>query len=372
MESYDVVIIGGGPGGVAAGVLARDAGRSYVIIEKGRRVFQGIIDSYPKGKKVYPTIPKGQSEPFAVDGLIPPPEKISVEDYLDQVERFVRVETLNIRFNAPYEGLQGDAGDYRVSTREGVFHAPNVIFAFGSNIPNDLGIYGEAKTVARNLESPEDYIGRTTLVIGGGNAAADVVAALSRAKREDGDGSPVYWGHIKSQFEVNEDTARDLGVEILLGGNIRILQGAVPKIGEMDAEGIDRLYIHQSPGNHAQDDVFVYQGMSFPMKNVIACIGTHGPSAIFNDIHLQQITCTGNICKIARAGEQLLLLSEHLESSRQGIYAIGGSISPSYMEIKADGSIREKKHSNLIYTAIQDAAVAISGICRRQAAGGKK
>ena len=124
-----------------------------------------------------------------------------------------------------------------------------------------------------------------------------VVAALSRSKREAGDGSPVYWGHMREQFEINTDTARDLGEEILLGGNIRILQGAVPKIGEVDAEGIDRLYIHQSPGNYAQDDVFIYQGMSFPMKNVIACVGTHGPAAIFDQIHLQQITCTGQICK---------------------------------------------------------------------------
>ena len=362
MESYDVVIIGGGPGGVAAGALAKAAGLSYLILEKGRRVFQGIIDSYPKGKKVYPTVPRGADGDWAVSGLVPPPEKIPVEDYIDLIERYVRAEALNIRYSAAYEGLSGDGGDYRVTTPDAVYHARNVIFAFGSNIPNDLGIYGEAKTVARNLENPEHYIGRTTLVIGGGNAAADVVAALSRAKREDGDGLPVYWGHITSQFEINEDTARDLGVEILLGGNIRILQGAVPKIGEVDAEGIDRLYIHQSPGATAVNDVFVYQGMSFPMKNVIACIGTHGPSAIFNDIHLQQITCTGSICKIAREGEQLLLLNSHLESSRPGIYAVGGSISPSYMEIHDDGTIREKKHSNLIFTAIQDAASVVAGI----------
>ena len=76
---------------------------------------------------------------------------------------------------------------------------------------------------------------------------------------------------VLRKFEINKDTARDLGEEILLGGHIRILQGAVPKIGEMDADGIDRLYIHQPPGILAKDDVYMYQGMSFPMKNVIAC-----------------------------------------------------------------------------------------------------
>jgi thioredoxin reductase len=337
-----------------------------VVLERGTHVFQGIIDSYPKGKKVYPTIPRGGSGPWPVDGLTPPPEKIPVEAYIRQVEEFVDSRGLNIQLGDPYESMDGDAGDYLVRTELRNYHAPNVVFAFGSNIPNDLGIYGEAKTVARNLENPEGYIGVTTLVIGGGNAAADVVAALSRSKREAGDGSPVYWGHMREQFEINTDTARDLGEEILLGGNIRILQGAVPKIGEVDAEGIDRLYIHQSPGNYAQDDVFVYQGMSFPMKNVIACVGTHGPAAIFDQIHLQQITCTGQICKIAREGERLLLLTEALETSRQGVYAIGGSISPSYMEIQGDGTIREKKHSNLIFTAVEDAAAVVEHIAGKK------
>ena len=81
----DILIIGAGPGGLAAGHLARKAGKSYLIIEKGNRLLQGIIDSYPKGKRVYPTIPKGYSEPFAVPGLEPPREKIPVEAYVDQV-----------------------------------------------------------------------------------------------------------------------------------------------------------------------------------------------------------------------------------------------------------------------------------------------
>ncbi len=361
-EPYDVIIIGGGPGGIAAAVKAQEAGKSYTVLEKGPRPLQGIIDSYPKGKKVYPTIPRYLEGPFPIDGLTPPPEKIPVEAYVQQVENYVQSRQLNIQYGEEYQDLTEDRSGYHIRTATGSYGARHVIFAFGSNIPNDLGIYGEAKTVRRNLENPQDYIGITTLVIGGGNAAADVVSALSKVKREGNDATPVYWGHIKEKFEINKDTARDLGEEILLGGQIKILQGAVPKIGEVDAEGIDRLYIHQSPGAHGSDDVFMYQGMSFPMKNVIACIGTHGPSAIFNGINLQQITCTGEICKIAREGEQLLLLSSTLQTSRKGIYAIGGSISPSYMEIQPDRTIREKRHSNLIFTAIQDGITAMEGI----------
>jgi len=359
---YDVLIIGAGPGGVAAGYTAGQRGYSHIILEKGKGVFQGIIDSYPKGKKVYPTVPKGEDKVFQVEGLTPPAEKIPVEKYIEQAEAFASLHKLNIQYGEGYRDIQKSNGDFTVETEKNTYRAKKVIFAFGSNIPNDLGVYGEAKTVAHRLDNVSDYIGRTTLVIGGGNAAADIVAALSKEKREAGDATHVYWGHIRKQFKINKNTARDLGEEILLGGQIKILQGAIPKIGEVDSEGIDRLYIHQSPEIQARDDVFMYQGMSFPMKNVIACVGTHGPSGIFNALNLQQITCTGNICKIAREGEQLLLLSTGLETSREAIYAIGGSISPSYMEVQSDGTIKEKKHSNLIYTAIKDAMTVIAGI----------
>lgn len=359
---YDIVIIGAGPGGIGAGILAANAGKSYIILEKGKRVLQGIIDSYPKGKKVYPTIPKGESDPFPIEALIPPKDKIAVESYVDQIEAYIQSQQINIGYEEKFEILEQDNTEFIVRTDKNVYITKNVILSFGSNIPNDLGVYGEARTVARNLENTQDYIGVSTLVIGGGNAAADIVAALSKVKREAKDPTPVYWGHTKKKFKINKNTARDLGEEILLGGQIKILQGAIPKIGEVDSEGIDRLYVHQTPGPHAHDDVYMYQGMSFPMKNVIACVGTHGPSAIFNKLNLQQITCIGEICKIAREGEQLLLLTRNLQTSTKGVYAIGGSISPSYMEIHADGTIKEKKHSNLIYTAIKDAVTAMNGI----------
>ncbi|MCP3940703.1 MAG: NAD(P)-binding domain-containing protein [Desulfobacteraceae bacterium] len=355
----DMIIIGSGPGGMAAGILAKRKNLSYLILEKGHNPMQGIIDTYPKGKKVYPTIPKRYTQPFPVDEVRPPDERVPVETYIDQARSVVKNLDLKIRFDEEFKAIEGNYPDYMVKTNLGSYLSSHIILAFGSNIPNDLGIYGEAKTVARNIENGEDYIGINVLVIGGGNAAADVVASLSRIKREAKDTTSVFWAHIKEKFEINKDTARDLGEEMLLGGQIKILQRAVPKIGEVDADGIDRLYIHQASDLSLGNDLYIYQGMSFPMKNVIACIGTHGPSAIFDSLHLQQITCTGAICKIAKEGERLLMLSDHLETNVKGIYAIGGAISPSYMEIGSDGIIKEKKHSNLIYTAVLDAGIVM-------------
>ncbi len=363
-QKLHILIVGAGPGGIAAGIIAQRAGLSYLILEKGSNPMQGIIDTYPKGKKVYPTIPKRYTDPFPVDEVRPPDSRIPVEAYIDQARAVIQEQNLNIHYREAFKTIEGQYPDYLVRTDASAYAVRQIILAFGSNIPNDLGIYGEAKTVARNIENTQDYIAKNVLVIGGGNAAADVVASLSRVKREADDDTSVYWAHIKEKFEINKDTARDLGEEVLLGGHIKILQRAVPKIGEVDADGIDRLYIHQTSGASMGDDLYLYQGMSFPMKNVIACIGHHGPAAIFDSLDLQQITCTGAICKIAKEGERLLMLSHALETSRRGIFAIGGAVSPSYMEINTEGIIKEKRHSNLIYTAVLDAATVMAHLSR--------
>lgn len=364
MQTVDIGIIGAGPGGLACAIRAQEHGLSFFIIEKGSRIFQGIIDSYPKGKKVYATIPRNETGPFAIEALAPASGKPPVEDYVDAIEAVVAERGINVHFNEEFESLRKDRDAFVVETGTGRFRAKAVVLAFGSNIPVDLGVYGEAKTIARRLDNVQEHIGFSTLVIGGGNAAADVVAALSKAKRDAGDTTPVYWSNRMELFEINTDVARDLGEEILLGGHIRILQGALPRIGEVDEDGVDRLTILTQEID-AGCGVILKQAMSFPMKHVIACIGTQGPAPIFSQIGLQQITCTEGVCRIGKEGAQLVILSPDFQTSIRGIYSIGGAISPAYIEIQEEGSFKERKHTNLIYTAIKDAVRAVDHIAAR-------
>jgi thioredoxin reductase len=104
------------------------------------------------------------------------------------------------------------------------------------------------------------------------------------------------------------------------------------------------------------------QWMSFPMKHVIACIGTQGPAPVFDRLGLQQITCTEGVCKIGKTGDRLIMLTPNFQTSVKGIYAIGGAISPAYIEIQEEGTFHERKHSNLIFTAVRDAVTAIEHI----------
>jgi len=361
MTVYDIAIIGAGPGGLACALKAVELGFSYILLEKGQNAFQGIIDSYPRGKKVYPTIPKGENGPFPIEELTPDGSNRPVEEYLAKIEACIEKHRIDIRMGEEFTDISKNQRDFTVVTRENQYQAAHIILSFGSNIPVDLGVYGEAKTVARKLDNPDDHLGAPTLVLGGGNAAADVVSTLSKAKRSAKDFTPVYWGNRAENFKINKDVARDLGEEILLGGNIKILQGAIPKIGEVDDDGVDRLII-QTQELPLGGGVELQQGMSFPMKHVIACIGTQGPSPVYDRLGLQQITCTEGVCRIGKTGDRLIMLTPEFQTSIKGIYAIGGAISPAYIEIQEEGTFRERKHSNLIFTAVRDADIAVSHI----------
>lgn len=363
---YDVLIIGGGPSGLAAAYLCHKNELSYLVLESGKAIFQGISNTYPEGKMVYASKPKDAPEPFMVDELRPPDKPVSVESYLQYVQHFVQHENLHVQTEVEFKDLKESRDGIQIVTSKGDYHAKKVILSFGSNIPRELSVYGDAKMVAKNVEDASKYIGLKTLVIGGGNTAADVIINILKAKREVKDVQPVYWAHQAETFDVNKETAQRLGEEILLGGNIRLLPGAMPRIGEVDEQGVERLVIRVNEFKQA-DGVDMYSGMSFPMENVIACIGTQGPVPIFEKLGIQMIACSAGVCKIAHEGERLVLLSSDFESTRKGVYVIGGAISPSYMKI-SEGSIAEERHPNLIYTAINDAYYVVEAIRAKLAA----
>ncbi len=357
---YDVLIIGGGPAGVASAILCKRHGLSYLVLESGKMAFQGIANSYPAGKPVYPSKPKDAAEPFLVEELRPPEEPVAVEAYLRQAQEVVQREKLNIRTEITLREIHEERGVLAVLTDKESYRGKKVILAFGCNIPRELTVYGDAKMVAKGLDDVEKYIGIKTLVIGGGNTAADVIISILKAKREAEDSTPVFWAHRAETFRVNKETAQRLGEEILLGGNVRLLPGAIPRIGEVDSQGMERLVIRINKFDQP-DGIDLYHALSFPMKNVIACIGSQGPGPIFEKIGIQLITCTGGVCKIGKEGERLALLTSEFESTRKGIYVIGGAISPSFMKI-SEGSIIEEKHPNLIYTALNDAYHVVEAI----------
>jgi thioredoxin reductase len=365
MKTYDVAIVGAGPGGLACAFKAQEKGLNYVVLEKGESILQGFIDRYPSGKKIYPTLPKGESGPFPVPDLEPSNEP--VEAYVEKVKSCVEKHEMHIRLGEDVIDLVKEEKGFKIVTSQNEYECANVVIAFGRSIPVDLGVYGDATHVHRRLNNPEEHIGTSCLVIGGGNSAADIVAALSKTKRTAEDDTPVFWAHRREQFRVDREVARDLGEEILLGGNIRILQGAVPAIGDVDKDGVYRLLIAVRRVDF-DDGMKFHQALSFPMSQVIACVGTQGPASVFEKMGLEQVTSDkveSKPRKSGKAGTRLIVLKSGFQTSPKGIYVIGAAISPAYAFVGEEGTLQRKKHTDLIFTAIRDGVQAMEDIAGR-------
>lgn len=358
---YDVVIIGAGPGGIAAAAKAKELELRYLLVEKGPDLLSGMREFYPKGKRIYPTVPKKESGNYKFYFLKPSDEKITIDGYVAQVKKGVEaMGGLNLKTGEDFIEFKKTDEALVVKTSAGNYETKNLILAIGANIPRELEVYGEAKLVARTLDYPEKYLGKDVLVIGGGGMAADVVVALSKMKRERGDSSIIYWANRGERFKIEAEVARDLGEEILLGGNVRVLQNAKPVLGEVDFGGIRRLTIRIDEYT-VSGEIKAYHSLSFPMQNVIACIGFCGPALIFERLNLGLMKQSDK-----EKSSDRIILYENLQTNVNGVYAIGGAISPSYIRRSLDGKHHEEvPHPNLIYVAVNDGVRAVESIYKK-------
>ncbi|MBQ3071800.1 MAG: thioredoxin-disulfide reductase [Oscillospiraceae bacterium] len=161
---YDMIIIGGGPGGYTAALYAARAGLDTLVIEKlfagGQMALTHRIDNYPG----------------FTDG-------IGGYELADQIQRQAE------RFGAKTQNAEVRRVDLRgdpkvVETGEGIFLGKTVVLATGAD-PRELGVPGEKELVGRGVAycaacDGMFYKGKTVVVVGGGNTAAADALLLSR------------------------------------------------------------------------------------------------------------------------------------------------------------------------------------------------
>ena len=165
---YDMLVIGGGPGGYTAALYAVRAGLSVAVLEKlsagGQMALTTQIDNYP-----------GFEE--GIDGFTLG-EKMQL-----QAERFGAVTELA---EATSVALAGDIK--AVETTEGTFYGRTVVFSTGAN-PKPLGLPGERDLIGRGVNycaacDGMFYKGKTVVIVGGGNTAAADALILSRIAKK--------------------------------------------------------------------------------------------------------------------------------------------------------------------------------------------
>ena len=165
---YDMVIIGGGPGGYTAALYAARAGMSVIVLEKlsagGQMALTHQIDNYP-----------GFVE--GIDGFS------LAENMQQQAERFGAETELAEVFSL---NLQADPKV--IETSEGVFYGKTVVYAAGAG-PRELGIPKEQEMIGRGVNycaacDGMFYRGKTVVIVGGGNTAAADALLLSRVAKK--------------------------------------------------------------------------------------------------------------------------------------------------------------------------------------------
>ena len=165
---YDLIVIGGGPGGYTAALYGARAGLQVLVLEKlsagGQMALTSQIDNYP-------------GFPDGVDGF-----ELG-QAMQQQAERFGAVTELA---NVTALKLEGDIKE--VQTSEGAFYSKAVILATGAN-PRELGIAGERELIGRGVNycaacDGMFYRGKTVVVVGGGNTAAADALLLSRVAKK--------------------------------------------------------------------------------------------------------------------------------------------------------------------------------------------
>jgi thioredoxin reductase (NADPH) len=179
MKLYDVIVIGGGPTGLACGIEAQRAGLEYLVLEKGCLV--NSLYNYPTQMIFFttPELLEIGDLPFVCERE--KPNRIEALKYYRRV-----VDTYQLRVHQ-YEkviNVTGSDGDFQVETElqatgeHRFYQARKLIIAIGYyDQPNYMGIPGEdLPKVSHYYKDAHPYYYRDVAVIGAGNSAA--LAAL--------------------------------------------------------------------------------------------------------------------------------------------------------------------------------------------------
>ena len=165
---YDMLIVGGGPGGYTAALYAARAGMSVLVLEKlaagGQMVETPQIDNYP-----------GFTE--GIDGYTLGQQMRENAERFGAETRFAEVTALS---------LEGDVKT--AETPDGIFYGKTVVIATGAG-PKYLGVPGEQELVGRGVHycaacDGMFYRGKTVVVVGGGNTAAADALLLARVAKK--------------------------------------------------------------------------------------------------------------------------------------------------------------------------------------------
>lgn len=262
-NKFTLVIVGGGPIGLACALEAIARGIDYVVLEKGTVV--NSLYHYPVNMTFFST-----SERLEIGGVpfVSNQPKPARAEALEYYRRVAADRKIRLRLFERVTAIEGEKGSFTVVSEKGSYHCRFVILATGFyDIPYPLGVPGEQLAKVKHYyDDPHFYAFQKVLVVGANNSAVDAAletwrkgAEVTLAIRGEGIGSRVkYWvkpdienriseGSIKAYFNTTVAAIREGSVTLrTAAGNVEVpndwvlaMTGYQPDLSFLRALGIE-------------------------------------------------------------------------------------------------------------------------------------
>lgn len=229
VHEYDVVIVGGGPTGIACGIHARRSGLRHIVLE--RETLVNSIVNYPVGMRFFST-----TDRLSLGGL--PFTSSDSRPTRSEAIRYYRsvaeAEGVEFRQGVDVQSCMHRNDRFVLATSAGEYQSRNVVLATGYfDRTNRLDVPGEdLPHVSHYYDEPWKWYDRDVVVVGGRNSAIETALDLYRAgarvtvihRGQELGGKIKYW--LRPDFENR-----------VADGEIRLhLQTVVERIAEKSVD----------------------------------------------------------------------------------------------------------------------------------------
>jgi thioredoxin reductase (NADPH) len=290
MKRFDMIIVGGGPIGLACGIEAQKAGLNYLILEKGCLV--NSLFHYPMNMTFFST-----SERLEIGGVpfvSPLPKPVRIEA-LEYYRRVCTSWNLNVNLYEEVTAVKTENGAHRVLTSKGEYSSTTVVLALGFyDLPYLLNVPGEdLPKVKHYYDEPHPYFGRKVVVVGAANSAVDAAletwrkgAEVTMVIRESGIRDSVkYW--VKPDIE---NRIKEGSIKGYFHSTVKRITPSTVEITTPEGEKVIE-----------NDFVLAMTGYQPPFRFMEAC-GVHFQSDIFHTPVYNEETMETNVPNLYLAG----------------------------------------------------------------------
>ena len=198
MIEKDVIIVGGGPIGIACALECKKRNWDYLVIEKG--ALTNSLYNYPKNMTFFSTSEKLEIDEIPFISNNPKPNR---DEALEYYRRVATSNQLNINLYETVKSIQKEKNGFNIQTDKEIYQSKYVIICTGFyDIPKLLKVSGEAlPKVTHYYKEAHPYSMQKVVVVGASNSAVDAALEIWRKGghvtmfvRGDAIGSRVkYW-----------------------------------------------------------------------------------------------------------------------------------------------------------------------------------